>query len=221
MPFAAYSAHNLPTGLEPGLEETSFYDPANFTFPNSAHIAQVEIDPETGEVALQRYIAVDDVGKVINPMIVEGQIRAASCRGSARRYGSRASTTRAGSSSPGSLMEYAMPRAEAFPRFEIGRIETPSPHNPLGVKGAGEMGTIAGTVTLANAVMDALAPLGIRHLDMPLTPEKIWQAMSRSGKDGQRSSTSGENEHVRIEFRIPPTQEPERGHPAPARRRRT
>lgn len=180
--FAAYTAHNLPEGMEPGLEETSFYDPSNFTFPNSAHIAQVEIDPETGEVELQRYIAVDDVGNVINPTIVEGQIQGGIAQGVGQALWEQGVYDENGQLLTGSLMEYALPRAEAFPKIEIGRIETPSPHNPLGVKGAGEMGTIAATVTVANAVMDALGPLGIRHLDMPLTPEKIWSAISRASQ---------------------------------------
>ncbi len=179
--FAAYTAHNIPEGLEPGLEETSFYDPANFTFPNSAHIAQIEIDPETGEVELQRYIAVDDVGNVINPMIVEGQIQGGIAQGVGQALWEQGVYDENGQLLTGSLMEYAMPRADQFPKFEIGRIETPSPHNPLGVKGAGEMGTIASTVAVANAVMDALAPLNIRHLDMPLTPNKIWSAMQKVG----------------------------------------
>jgi carbon-monoxide dehydrogenase large subunit len=181
--FAAYTAHNLPAGMEPGLEESAWYDPANFTFPNSAHIAQVEIDPETGEVQLSRYIAVDDLGKVINPMIVEGQIMGGIVQGVGQALWEQGVYDESGQLLTGSMMEYSMPRAESFPKFEIGRIETPSPHNPLGVKGAGEMGTIASTVTVANAVMDALAPLGIRHLEMPLTPEKIWKAMSDVGKE--------------------------------------
>ena len=180
--FASYSAHNLPEGLEPGLEETSFYDPANFTFPNSAHIVQIEIDPETGEVELQRYIAVDDVGNVINPMLVEAQIQGGIAQGVGQALLEQGVYDEGGQLLTGSLMEYAMPRAGAFPKFEIDRIETPSPHNPLGVKGVGEMGTIASTVAVANAVMDALAPLRIRHLDMPLTPDKIWSAMQKVGK---------------------------------------
>ena len=184
--FAAYSAHNLPEGLEPGLEESAFYDPSNFTFPNSAHIAQVEIDPETGEVDIQRYIAVDDVGNVINPMLVEAQIVGGIAQGAGQALWEQGVYDESGQLLTGSLMEYAMPRADKFPKFDVGRTETPSPHNPLGVKGAGEMGTIASTVTIANAVMDALAPLGIRHLDMPLTPEKIWNAMTSVGKHGAR-----------------------------------
>jgi len=180
--FAAYTAHNLPAGLEAGLEESAFYDPANFTFPNSAHIAQVEVDPDTGQVTIQRYIAVDDVGKVINPMVVEGQIVGGIAQGVGQALWEHGVYDENGNLLTGSLMDYAMPQAHEFPPIETGRVETPSPHNPLGVKGAGEMGTIAATVTIANAVMDALAPLGIKHIDMPLTSEKIWQAIHGNGR---------------------------------------
>jgi aerobic carbon-monoxide dehydrogenase large subunit len=182
--MAAYTAHNLPAGLEAGLEEQAFYDPANFTFPNSAHIAQVEIDRETGQVTIQRYVAVDDVGKVINPMIVEGQIQGGIAQGVGQALWEHGIYDENGQLVTGSLMDYAMPRADQLVTAEVGRVETPSPHNPLGVKGAGEMGTIAATVTIANAVMDALAPLGIKHIDMPLTSEKIWQAIHSSQNGG-------------------------------------
>ncbi|MFQ5858832.1 MAG: xanthine dehydrogenase family protein molybdopterin-binding subunit [Anaerolineae bacterium] len=180
--FAAYTAHNLPAGLEAGLEESAFYDPANFTFPSSAHIAQVEIDRDTGQVTIQRYIAVDDVGKVINPMVVDGQIIGGIVQGVGQALWEHGVYDENGNLLTGSLLDYAVPRAHQFPTIESGRTETPSPHNPLGVKGAGEMGTIAATVTVANAVMDALAPLGIKHIDMPLTPEKIWQAIHGNGR---------------------------------------
>ena len=182
--FASYYASNLPPGMEPGLEATTYFDPANFTFPNSAHIAQVEIDRDTGEVSIQRYVAVDDVGKVINPMIVNGQIVGGIIQGVGQALWEHGQYDENGQLLSGSLMNYALPRADAFPRIENGRIETPSPSNPLGVKGAGEMGTIAATVTIANAVMDALAPLGIRHIDMPLTAEKIWKAIQSGGNGG-------------------------------------
>lgn len=178
--FAAYTAHNLPEGMEPGLEESAFYDPSNFTFPASVHIAQVEMDRDTGVVTLERYVAVDDVGKVINPMIVEGQIEGGIVQGVGQALWEHGVYDEDGQLVTGSLMDYALPKADAFPSFEIDRIETPSPHNPLGVKGVGEMGTVAATVTVANAVMDALAPLGIEHLDMPFTPEKIWRAMEQA-----------------------------------------
>jgi carbon-monoxide dehydrogenase large subunit len=181
---AAYTAHNLPAGLEAGLEESAFYDPANFTFPNSAHIAQVEVDRDTGEVTIQRYVAVDDVGSVINPMIVEGQIVGGIAQGVGQALWEYGVYDENGQLLSGSLLDYAMPRADRLVMAQVGRIETPSPHNPLGVKGAGEMGTIAATVTIANAVMDALAPLGIRHLDMPLTPEKIYNAIKAANGGG-------------------------------------
>lgn len=178
--FAAYTAHSLPAGLEPGLEEDSYYDPANFTFPNSIHIAQVEVDADTGEVKIQRYVAVDDVGKVINPMIVEGQIAGGIVQGVGQALTEHGAYDENGQLLTGTLAEYAVPRADLFPMFETSRTETASPHNPLGVKGVGEMGTIASTPTIANAVIDALSPFGVTHIDMPLTPEKIWRAMQKA-----------------------------------------
>jgi carbon-monoxide dehydrogenase large subunit len=182
--YAVVTADNLPEGMEPSLEETAFYDPSNFTFPNSAHIAQVEVDRDTGEVTIQRYVAVDDVGKVINPMIVEGQIQGGIVQGVGQALWEHGVYNEDGQLLSGSLMDYAMPRADRLVTAEVGRVETPSPHNPLGVKGAGEMGTIAATVTVANAVMDALAPLGIKHLDMPLTAEKIYHAIKGANGGG-------------------------------------
>ncbi len=180
--FAAYTAHNLPDGMEPGLEEDTYYDPANFTYPNSAHIAQVEVDPDTGQVTIQRYVAVDDVGKVINPLIVEGQVLGGIAQGVGQALWEHGAYDENGQLIASNLLEYAMPRADLFPMIQTGRTETPSPHNPLGVKGVGEMGTIASTPTIVNAVMDALAPLGIRHIDMPLTPEKVWRAIQAAKK---------------------------------------
>ena len=182
--FAVTTADNLPEGMEPGLEATSFYDPANFTFPCSAHVAQVEIDPQTGEVEVQSYAAVDDVGNVINPMIVEGQIVGGIAQGVGQALWENGVYDESGQLLSGSMMDYAMPRADGFPTISVDRIETPSPHNPLGVKGAGEMGTIAGTATISNAVLDALAPLGVGFLDMPLTAEKIHSAIAAAGNGG-------------------------------------
>ncbi len=182
--FALTTADNLPEGMEPGLEASAFYDPANFTFPCSAHVAMVEIDPATGEVTLQSYAAVDDVGNVINPMIVEGQIVGGIAQGVGQALWEHGVYDETGQLLSGSMMDYAMPRADGFPTIAIDRTETPSPHNPLGVKGAGEMGTIAGTATISSAVLDALAPFGIRHLDMPLTAEKIHNAIVAAGNGG-------------------------------------
>ena len=179
--FAAYTAHNMPEGMEPGLNFVSFYDPANFTFPASSHICEVDVCPDTWEVRILRYVAVDDVGKVINPMIVEGQIQGGVVQGVGQALTEIGSYSDDGQLLSGTLLEYAVPRADLLPGIEVDRIETPSPHNPLGVKGAGEMGTIAATPAVANAVLDALAPLGVSHIELPLTPERIWRAVQAAG----------------------------------------
>ena len=166
---ATLMANDLPEGMEPGLEETAFYDPPNFTFPNSCHIGMVEIDAETGEVELTHYTAIDDVGNVINPLIVEGQIQGGVVQGIGQALYESGVYDESGQLLSGSFMDYTMPRADNIPMCNVDRTITPSPTNPLGVKGAGEMGTIAATVTVANAVMDALAPLGVRHATMPHT----------------------------------------------------
>lgn len=182
--FAAYTAHNMPAGMEPGLEEDTYYDPANFTYPNSAHIAQVEIDKETGQITIQKYFAVDDVGNVINPMIVRGQVVGGIAQGVGQALWEGAQYDAGGQLVTGSLLDYTMPRADGFPMIQTSRTVTPSPHNPLGVKGVGEMGTIASTPTIVNAVMDALAPLGVKHIDMPLTAEKVYAAIHAANGGG-------------------------------------
>jgi carbon-monoxide dehydrogenase large subunit len=176
-------AWNYPKGLEPGLEASAFFDPPNFVYPFGAHLAVVEVDVETGEVRLTRYLAVDDCGKVINPMIVEGQIHGGIVQGVGQALWEGAVYDDAGQLLTGSMMDYALPRAAAFPTFELGMTETPTTVNPLGVKGIGETGTIASTPAVYNAVMDALAPLGVARIDMPLTPERVWRAI-RAAKGG-------------------------------------
>ena len=175
--LAAYLAHSIPPGIEPGLEATTFFDPANFVYPFGTHIAVVEVDAGTGEVSLTRYVAVDDVGNVINPMIVEGQIHGGIAQGVGQALWEAAAYDDGGQLLSGSMMTYALPRASYLPMFELDRTVTPTPVNPLGVKGVGEAGTIASTPAIANAVIDALSGFGITHLDMPLTPGKIWQAI--------------------------------------------
>ena len=184
--LAAYLAHKMPAGMEPGLEATSFFDPSNFTFPFGTHIAVVEVDVETGRTELLRYVAVDDVGNVINPMIVEGQLHGGIAQGAAQALWEWANYDDAGQLTTGSLMDYGLPRADQLPSFETDRTVTPSPVNPLGVKGAGEAGTIAATPAVANAVIDALAPFGIVHLDLPLTPQKVWKAVQTARAAGGR-----------------------------------
>jgi carbon-monoxide dehydrogenase large subunit len=177
---AAAVAYDLPAGEEPFLDDTAYYDPPNCTFPFGTHVAIVEVDAETGEVALKRYVAVDDVGKVINPLIVDGQVHGGIAQGVAQALWEAAVYDEEGQLLTGSLMDYAIPKAEFFPPFEVERTETPTDVNPLGVKGAGETGTIASTPAVVNAVMDALAPFGIAHVDMPLTPERVWRAIQEA-----------------------------------------
>jgi aerobic carbon-monoxide dehydrogenase large subunit len=178
--FAAYVPHKYPTGLEPGLEATSFYDPSNFTWPFGSHVAVVEVDPETGVIKLRRYIAVDDCGRVINPLLVDGQIQGGLAQGIAQALYEEAVYDENGQLVSGSLMDYAVPKADDLVNFELDRTETPSPVNALGVKGIGEAGTIASSAAIVNAVVDALAPLGVKHLDMPLKPERVWQAIQQA-----------------------------------------
>ncbi|HEY4771339.1 MAG TPA: molybdopterin cofactor-binding domain-containing protein, partial [Myxococcales bacterium] len=173
----AYLAHNMPKNLEPGLEAISFFDPGNFVFPFGTHVCVVEVARDTGLVQVLRYLAVDDLGRVINPMIVDGMVHGGIAQGVSQALWEHAEYDENGQLITGSFMNYAMPHADDLPTFQVGRTETPSPVNPLGIKGAGETGTIASTAAVANAVMDALSPFGIRHIDMPLTPDRLWEAL--------------------------------------------
>ncbi len=177
--LVAYVPHNYPDGVEPGLDETSFYDPANFCFPFGAHACVVEVDPDTGAVKILRYLAVDDVGNVINPMIVDGMVHGGVAQGVAQALWEGALyDPDSGQLLTGSMMDYALPKADMLPMYETARTETPTPVNPLGVKGAGETGTIAATPAVVNAVVDALSGLGVDHIEtMPLTPERVWQTV--------------------------------------------
>jgi carbon-monoxide dehydrogenase large subunit len=169
--------------MEPGMEASQFYDPPNFVFPFGVHIAVVEIDAETGVVELKRYIAVDDCGPQINPMIVEGQIHGGIVQGIGQALYEGVVYDEEGQLLTGSMMDYTLPRADMFPKFELDSTVTPSPHHPVGVKGIGETGTIASTPAVYNAVIDALAPFGVEQIDMPMTPAKVWQAINSGGND--------------------------------------
>ncbi len=175
--LTAYIPHDYPEGLEPGLEDNAFWDPTNFTFPFGTHISTVEVDPDTGKIKILRYVAVDDVGNVINPMIVDGQVHGGLAQGIGQALWEGAAFDENGQLVTGTFMDYAIPKADDLPSFEVDRTVTPTPENPLGVKGAGETGTIASTACIVNAVVDALHHLGIRDIQMPLTPERIWQAI--------------------------------------------
>ena len=173
--LAAYVPHNYPIEeLEPGLDETAFYDPKNFTYPGGAHICEVEIDPDTGAVQVVNITAVDDVGRVINPMIVEGQVQGGLAQGIGQALLEGAVYDRQGQLVTGSFMDYTMPRAHDFPRMKTATETTLCTHNPLGSKGVGETGAIGSPPAVINAVVDALRDYGVRHLDMPATPQKIW-----------------------------------------------
>jgi len=172
-------AWNMPAGMEAGLEATSFYDPPNFVYPFGAHVAVVEVDRETGRVDVKRYVAVDDCGPQINPVIVEGQVQGGVVQGIGQALWEGAVYDDGGQLVTGSLLDYAIPRADVLPDIEVLSTVTRSPHHPLGVKGIGEAGTIASTAAVYNAVIDALEPFGVDNLTMPLTPERVWRAMNK------------------------------------------
>jgi carbon-monoxide dehydrogenase large subunit len=165
--------------MEAGLEATSFYDPPNFVYPFGAHVAVVEIDADTGHVELKRYVACDDCGPQINPMIVEGQVHGGIVQGVGQALWEGAAYDDNGQLVTGTLLDYAIPRADVLPDLDVLSTVTRSPHHPLGVKGIGEAGTIASTAAVYNAVIDALEPFGVKTLTMPLTPERVWRAMQK------------------------------------------
>lgn len=177
---AAYVAKTLPPGTEPGMEATSFFEPPNFTFPFGAHIAVIEIDRETGDVHLRDYFAVDDCGNVINPLLVEGQVQGGIVQAIGQALFEEAVYDEQGQLVTGELTDYALPRAGDIPRLKLARTVTPTNVNPMGVKGIGEAGTIGATPAIVNAVVDALAPFGVRHVEMPLKRERIWRLLSAS-----------------------------------------
>jgi carbon-monoxide dehydrogenase large subunit len=176
----AHVAWNMPPNVEAGLEASMFYDPPNFTYPFGSHIAVVEVDPETGHVDLQRYVALDDCGPQINPVIVEGQVHGGVVQGVGQALWEEAVYDDNGQLLTGSMLDYALPRADNLCDIEVLSTVTPSPHHPLGLKGIGEAGTIASTVATYNAVMDALAPLGVDTLRMPLTAERVWRGIQQA-----------------------------------------
>jgi carbon-monoxide dehydrogenase large subunit len=178
--LSAHLAKSLPEDMEPGLSASSFYEPKNFTFPFGTHIAVVEIDRETGDLHFDRYIAVDDCGKQINPMLVHGQVHGGICQSFGQALFEEVVYDENGQLVTGTLMDYALPKAAMLPHFQLDSTETPSPVNPLGAKGVGEAGTIGATPAIVSAVVDALSPFGIRHIDMPIKPETVWQIIRKN-----------------------------------------
>jgi carbon-monoxide dehydrogenase large subunit len=176
---AAYIG-DVPPGLEPGLDETAFYDPENFVFPFGAHACVVNVDPETGKVAIERYVAVDDCGPAINPLLIEGQVHGGVVHGIGQALFEHVQYDEDGQLVTGTFVDYNLPTAAELPSFETDRTETPSPVNSLGVKGIGEAGTIAASAAVTNAVIDALRPLGVTYINMPLSPMRVWEAIEQA-----------------------------------------
>jgi len=173
----AYVPRQLPAGMEPGFSETAAFTPPSVTFPNGTHVCEIEIDPDTGTVAIVRYTVVDDVGRMVNPMLVKGQIHGGIVQGLGQGLYENLAYDAGGQLLAGTFMDYAMPRADDMPGFEVGAHEVPTQVNPLGAKGVGEAGTVGALPALMNAVNDALASSGVRHLDMPVSPERVWRAI--------------------------------------------
>ena len=181
---AARDPANLPDGMTPGLDADAYNDSDVFTFPNGCHTAEVEIDPQTGAVTLERYLAIDDYGRLINPMLTQGQVQGGVAQGIGQALCEHTVYDgRLGQLLSGSFIDYALPRADDLPLLEITLAELPTTVNPLGVKGAGQAGCMAAPQTIINAILDALAPLGVAHIDMPATPERVWRAI-RSTRSG-------------------------------------
>jgi carbon-monoxide dehydrogenase large subunit len=177
--FAAYTNH--PQGMEAGLEASAYYDPPNLTFPFGSYICVVDIDKDTGQVKIRRFVAVDDCGTIINPMIVEGQIHGGLTMGFAAAMLEEISYDENGNIHGGTFMDYLLPTAVETPKWETAKTTTPSPHHPIGAKGVGESATVGAPAAIVNAVVDALSHLGVTHIDIPITPWKVWSLLHEKG----------------------------------------
>ncbi|WP_284988715.1 xanthine dehydrogenase family protein molybdopterin-binding subunit [Arthrobacter sp. efr-133-TYG-120] len=182
--FAAFSAHNLPEGFEPNLDSDATFDPQSFSFPHGTHLAGIEVDTETGQVSIRKYVCVDDVGVVVNPLIVEGQVHGGLAQGIAQALYEEAVHDDAGTLVTGSFVDYLVPGAPDLPHFTTARTETPSTTNQLGAKGVGEAGTIASTPAIVNGVLDAIRHLGVKDIKMPCTPARVWAALEEAKTTG-------------------------------------
>jgi carbon-monoxide dehydrogenase large subunit len=175
--FTVFLAHDLPEGMEPHLDSEAVYDPENFSFPHGTHLCATEVDTETGKVKIRSYVCVDDIGKVVNPMIVDGQVHGGLVQGISQALYEEAVYDESGTLTNGTFADYHVPTAVDMPSFVTDRTETPSTTNPLGAKGVGEAGTIASTPAVVNAIVDALRHLGVREVEMPCTPMRVWKAI--------------------------------------------
>jgi carbon-monoxide dehydrogenase large subunit len=189
--LAAFTAHALPDGVEPSLDSDATYDPDNFSFPHGTHLCAAEVDTETGQVTIRSYVAVDDVGKVVNPLIVDGQVHGGLAQGIAQALFEEAIHDDEGNLTTTTMADYLLPSAADLPHFTTDRTETPATTNPLGVKGVGEAGTIASTPAVVNAIVDALRPLGIQDVTMPCTPERVWRTIQEAPGNGAATADGG------------------------------
>ena len=187
----AHFVPDYPSGLEPGLDERTFYQPKGMTFPFGTYVAVVEVDARTGEISFERYVTVDDCGPLINPLLATGQVHGGIAQGIGQALLEGAEYADAGRPVTDSFWSYALPRAGHLPRFETAHTVTPSPNNPLGVKGIGEAGAIGAPPAVVNAVVDALSPFGVTHLDTPLIPEKVWRAIQGARTGEERKNAGG------------------------------
>jgi carbon-monoxide dehydrogenase large subunit len=186
---AAYVS-KIPDGMEPGLEETTFYDPENFVFPFGAHACIVDVDADTGKVRVVRYLAVDDCGNAINPLLIDGQVHGGIVHAIGQALYERVQYDEQGQLVTGTFVDYALPTAAELPTFETDRTVTPSPVNSLGAKGVGEAGTIAASAAVTNAVIDALRPLGVTYVNMPLSPMRVWEAIQDAAGAGAQKGAA-------------------------------
>jgi aerobic carbon-monoxide dehydrogenase large subunit len=182
--LATFASHDFPEGVEPNLNSDYVFDPENFSFPHGTHLCAVDVDTETGRPTIRKYVCVDDVGLVINPMIVEGQIHGGLAQGIAQALYEEAIYDADGNLTTGTLIDYFVPGAPDLPHFDTDRTETPATSNPLGVKGVGEAGTIASTPAVVNAVLDAVRHLGVEDVRMPCSPERVWRAIQDASNGG-------------------------------------
>ncbi|MBO0776776.1 MAG: molybdopterin-dependent oxidoreductase, partial [Actinobacteria bacterium] len=185
--LATFAAHDLPAGVEPSLDSDATFDPDNFSFPHGTHLCAAEVDTDTGFVTIRSYVAVDDVGKTVNPLIVEGQVHGGLAQGIAQALYEEAVYDEDGNLLTTTMADYLVPSAADLPSFTTDRTETPATTNPLGVKGVGEAGTIASTPAVVNAIVDALRPLGVRDVEMACTPERVWRAIQEARGTGSSS----------------------------------
>jgi carbon-monoxide dehydrogenase large subunit len=188
--LATFAAHNYPEGIEPAIDAEMTFDPENFSFPHGTHLCAAEVDTETGRVTIRKYACVDDVGTIVNPLIVEGQVHGGLAQGIAQALYEEAVYDADGNLTTGTFVDYLVPSAADLPHFDTGNTVHTAPGNPIGAKGVGEAGTIASTPAVVNSVLDAVRHLGVSDIRMPMTPERVWRAVHQGG-DGEGRGTAG------------------------------